>query len=408
MKIIYLILFALIVLTSCSPKESATVESPPEITAQAEAAFAVPLPEKEEIFEIEANEEASEEPEEETVAEKILAGMSMEEKLGQLFICAFRKDASGRAHTGMNPQAEEAVGDYYIGGVVFFRENIVSEEQTREYISDLQGASEIPLFIGIDEEGGMVRRTQSLNVASVGSQFNIAKKGESAVYEASQIIADYIKPMGFNLNFAPVADVFSNPANTVIAERAFGSDEKTVSTMVPLAVAAYNEAGIISVLKHFPGHGDTLEDSHYGSAFTQKTLDEIRETELRPFAAGIEAGAPMVMVGHIAAPQINGNNEPAVFSHKLVAEILRGEMGFGGVIITDAMDMGALDSYGAAESAVKAFEAGIDILLMPSDYKAAYAGLRQALATGRITQAQLDAKVLRILECKEKFMGLNY
>jgi len=413
MKMVYLILFAAFMLVSCSAKDNKKQTELPDNMALASSIHVVEAKESSAVEE--APEELSELVEEETEppietktkAEEILAKMSVEEKLGQLFICAFRKDAFGSGITGISPEAIEAVEKYHIGGVVLFRENIASQKQTAEYISNLQMLSNIPLFIGVDEEGGIVRRTQSLEVPSVGSQFSIAKEGEAAVYSSAKAIAEYLTPMGFNLNFAPVADIFSNPSNTVIAQRAYGTDEKTVSSALPYAVKAYNEAGMVSVLKHFPGHGDTLEDSHYGLAFTRKALDELREMELKPFAAGIEAGAPMVMAGHICAPNITDDNEPAIFSHRLITEILRGEMGFSGIVITDAMDMGALNSYSAEESALKAFEAGVDILLMPPDYKAAYSGLLEALLSGEITSEQLDEKVLRILECKEKFMLLD-
>ena len=201
------------------------------------------------------------------------------------------------------------------------------------------------------------------------------------------------------MDLAPVADVWSNPANTVIGDRAYSDDFQQAAQLVAAAVDGFHEGGIACTLKHFPGHGDTSADSHFGSVYVYKTLDQLREGELIPFRAGIEAGADAVMMGHLIIAEVD--EQPALFSRQIVTELLRGELGFDGVVITDSLKMQAMtDHYGSGDIAVKAVQAGVDLLLSPQDLEEAAAALVQAVEEGAISQERLDESVLRILRLK--------
>ena len=212
-----------------------------------------------------------------------------------------------------------------------------------------------------------------------------------------------MKELNFNVDFAPVADVFSNPENTVIGDRAFGSDPELVSEMVSMTVKGLQSEGVLATLKHFPGHGDTAEDSHSGYASSYRSLEELERCDFLPFRAGIEVDAAFVMAGHISLPNVLNDQTPASLSYEIVTELLRKKMQFNGIIITDALNMGAISQhYSSGEAAVMAVDAGVDMLLMPADFYAAYEALLNAVQEGRISQERIDESVLRILQTKEK------
>ena len=222
----------------------------------------------------------------------------------------------------------------------------------------------------------------------------------SQAYRVGNTIGSEISQLGFNLDFAPVADVNSNPNNTVIGSRAFGTDPEKVAEMVAACVKGFRDSGMVCTLKHFPGHGDTEEDSHYGEAKSWKTLDELRTCELRPFQAGIEAGASMIMVGHITLPNVT-EEIPATLSHDIVTGILREEMKYNGIIITDSMAMSAIANlYSSDEAAVKAIQVGCDMILMPYQLESAINGIETAVNSGDITEKRIEESVLRILKVK--------
>ena len=334
--------------------------------------------------------------------EWLIQNMTLKQKVGQMFFHAFRQDNNGKHITKINQNIIDIINNYNIGGVILFSENIQSAQQVTDYINALQTASSLPLFISIDEEGGRVLRTKSLNVPRIEPALGIGSTGDPQnAYNAAQTIAKYLSPLGFNVNFAPVADVFTNPSNTVIGDRAFAKDASEAAEMVKYFTRGLLDNNILPTLKHFPGHGDTLADSHFGSAATNKTLAELSECEFIPFQAGIKAGAPFVMTGHISTPNITGNNEPALFSSYLLRDILRNTLGFDGIIITDALNMGAvIKYYNPAQTAVKAVLAGVDILLMPANLEQAYNGVIQAVESGEITESRIDESVRRILTVK--------
>jgi len=332
-----------------------------------------------------------------------VSGLTLAEKIGQMFVCAFRYSEQGV--TELNGAMKDAIHAYHIGGVVFFDENLRDKPQTRKLIAALQSESDIPLFVATDEEGGLVSRLAALGYERLPRAARIGSSGDSSrALEQGLKIAANLKELGFNLDFAPVADINTNKQNTVIGSRAFSDDAEIAGEMVGEFVNGLQSEGIIATLKHFPGHGDSKADTHYGAATVLHDMDRLNEKELVPFQMGIDAGAGFVMVGHISLPNITDNDDAAVFSEKIVTAILREQLGFAGIIITDALDMGAVVKYYSAdEAAVKAVLAGTDILLMPQDLDLAFNGLLNAVESGEISESRIDESLNRILRMKARF-----
>ena len=339
----------------------------------------------------------------------ILQELTLEEKAAQLFFITPEALTNISGVTAAGGVTRECFSSYPVGGIVYFEENICSREQVSDMLSDMQSISMdrlgLPVFLATDEEGGSVCRISGNGMEGVpviGDMLTIGNSGDtSQAYRAGKEIGSYLSELNFNVDFAPVADIFSNPENTVIGSRAFGYDAAAVSKMVPMLVKGLSDQGIKATLKHFPGHGDTSEDSHEGYACSYRTLDELRSAELLPFQAGIDAGADFVMVGHISLPNILGDYTPASLSRTMVTEILREELGFQGIIITDAMNMGAIAyNYNSGEAAVQAILAGSDMILMPEDFYSAYETVCQAVYDEKITEERLDESVERILRVK--------
>ena len=228
-----------------------------------------------------------------------------------------------------------------------------------------------------------------------------ASNDEAKAFEVGETIGKYLADLGFDVDFAPVADVLTNQDNTVVARRSFGSDAEIVSRMVSEEVKGLKKHGVSPVLKHFPGHGGTAEDSHETKPVLHRTLEELSETEFLPFAAGIESGADFVMAGHIGVPEIEEDGRPAVFSKTLLTDVLRKQLGFEGIIITDAMNMGAVtESYDSGEAAVAALSAGADMILMPEDFDAAVQAVKDAVEKGALTESRIEESAMRILALK--------
>ena len=365
---------------------------------------------------------ATETPEptaEQTLAQKTLDSMSLDEKIGQLFIIrpdaldpdltsAEIDNASKYGVTELSGAMTETLRQYPVGGIAMFGKNITSPQQLTQYVDALQSASSTPLIMGIDEEGGSVSRianSKGFNVKKYKSMAAIGATGDTQNAEdVGYTIGSYLTEYGFNLDFAPDADVNTNPNNIVIGDRSFGSDPELVAKMVSAEIAGLHKAGVMSCAKHFPGHGDTKGDTHTGYVAVEKTWDELEACELIPFVAAINAGTDMIMAAHITAKNVTDDGLPASLSKEMITDKLRGELGYNGVVITDAMSMGAVTSeYTSAEAAVKAFTAGADIMLMPDDYKAAFKGIRDAVNDGTISMERLNESVLRILTLKEQY-----
>lgn len=343
----------------------------------------------------------------------VLGKMSLREKVGQLFIV--RPEALAENSNAETAPATDRVDDavisrieeYPVGGIALFSRNITSAEQLPMFISDLQSSSKYPLFIAVDEEGGRVARIANsdfFNVASYKSMEDIGKSGDaSKAEEVGRQIGSYLKELGFNLDFAPVADTNTNPQNIVIGDRSYGSDLALVARMVSAQLDGMHDSGIMGTLKHFPGHGDTKDDTHSGYVSIEKTWDELKECELVPFITALPK-ADMVMVSHITAVNVTSDKLPTSMSETMITGKLRNELGYDGVIITDAMAMGAVaDNYTSAEAAVTAVKAGVDIVLMPQNLNEAFNGVMNAVTDGEISMERLDESVLRILKMKAKY-----
>ena len=286
-----------------------------------------------------------------------------------------RKARKSRAPPWFFPAVRTAAGEttraalerYPVAGLLYDDTNLVTMEQAKTMLANVQGYSKIPLILTCDEEGGRVNRLMhTIGTTYIGPMLDYKDQGVDKAAENARTIAADLAACGFNMDLAPVADVWSNRANTAIGDRAYSDDFQQAAQLVSAAVGGFHEGGVACTLKHFPGHGDTSADSHYGSVYVYKTLDELRGAELVPFRAGIEAGADAVMLGHLIMADID--EQPALFSHKVVTGLLREELGFGGVVITDSLDMRAItDHYGSGEIAVAAIQAGVDLLLCPQD-----------------------------------------
>ncbi len=330
--------------------------------------------------------------------------MSLEEKIYQMFIVSPEQLTGASVVTDAGNDVKKALSKMPVGGIICFAQNIKTPKQTTSLISKLQDYSKYGLFIAVDEEGGKVARIAKNESMGTTVFPNMKKIGDTGntdkAYNVGWTIGNEIQRFGFNIDFAPVADVNSNPDNPVIGERSFGSTPEVVSKMVAAAVKGFNDSGVGCAIKHFPGHGDTATDSHKGYTETVKTLEELQKIEFEPLAAGIYAGVDFVMIGHISVPNVTGNDIPATLS-KPIIDILKNDLRFKGLVITDAMRMEAITQrYSSAEAAIMAVNAGVDIILLPDDLQAAAKGIYNAVKSGKISEERIDESVLKILETK--------
>ena len=368
-------------------------EAPTEIPTQVEPTLS-PVP-------TEAPTEAVTEPDYAGMAETKLSSMSVREKICQLFIVSPEVLTGVDGVTMAGDTTKKAIEDYPVGGIIYNTDNFEDIDQTKEMISKSQEYANIPMFISVDEEGGDVARVaEKLGTKKFEPMFNYKDKGEETAAENAEVIASNLLALGFNLDFAPVADVWTNPDNTVIGDRAYSDKYDEAAVLVASAVQGFHDGGVACTLKHFPGHGNTSEDSHESLAYVTATEEELKKNELMPFKSGIEAGADMVMVGHLIVNSIDPDM-PATLSSKVVPRLLREYLGYDGVVITDAMQMGAITNNYTRDAIVKGvFDADIDIILCPDDLDAYITAIENAIDNGTITEARLDAKVKRILTLK--------
>lgn len=339
--------------------------------------------------------------------EEILSGMTQKEKIGQLFMVT--PNALG-AQTKVTAAMKTKYKKYPVGGIILMGANISTPAQLKKFTKNIQKLTPIdaPILIATDEEGGRVARIgqkRNFSVTRYPDMRTIGNSGSTKkAMKAAEGIGAYLKKYGINCDLAPVADIYSNPKNTVIGNRAFGTNAKVVSKMVKAQVKGFHKKKILCCLKHFPGHGNTKGDSHKGSVSVNKTWKAMKKQEIKPFQAGIDAGVDMVMVAHISCKKVTKSKVPATLSYKMITGKLRKELGFNGVVITDSMAMGAISNhYSSSQAAVKAIKAGADIVLSPVDLKTAFRGVEKAVKNGTITQEELDEHVRRILRMKLKY-----
>ena len=297
--------------------------------------------------------------------------------------------------------------------VIFFSNNVESLEGvinlTNEF-KKINTSNKFPLFIAVDEEGGSVSRTPNEFLAIPSAQYIGAFDDENINYNIGKIIADELKQQGYNMDFAPSLDILSNPYNTVIGDRSYGETSDIVSRLGIKTMEGIRDSSIVSVIKHFPGHGDTDVDSHYGLPLVEKSLAELKELELIPFENAIKAGADAIMISHILLTKIDSEN-PATMSKEVITNVLRENMEFDGVVITDDMTMGAIiENYDIGEASVKSINAGADIILVCHGYENelnVINSIKNAVKNNIISEERINESVYRILKLKEKYKITN-
>ena len=353
-----------------------------------------------------------------------LQKMTLREKVGQLFyvrpecldttihfnlpsgidesgddIKAIKLQAVNETMRGVNEK-------YPVGGIILYAHNIKDEEQLAAFIPQIRALKGSPLLC-IDEEGGRVARignNEEFDVETFVSMAAIGATGKAEnAYYCGNVIGTYLHLFDFDIDFAPVADVNTNPDNIVIGARAFSDNPEVAALMVTSYLQGLKDAGVTGCIKHFPGHGDTKADTHYGYAQSLKTWDEMQTCEMVTFKAGIAWGTQLIMTAHIATPNVTGSDVPATMSSILLQDKLRGELGYQNIIITDAMEMGAITrQYSNAEAAVGTLQAGADIVLGPQNFVEAFDAVVKAVENGTLSEQRIDQSVRRILRLKKQ------
>ncbi|MBC7088320.1 MAG: beta-N-acetylhexosaminidase [Tissierellales bacterium] len=360
--------------------------------------------EKEDIF----SENENQDDEIVDVNDKIdsqISKMTIDEKISQLLII-------GLDGLELNQNERDLLKEYSFSGIIFFNRNIESKEQFINLINDLKSinADKIPFFLSIDEEGGRVERLnlfyESIPSMGVIGEYNDIKLS----YEVGRVLGDKLKTFGLNMNFAPVLDINSNPKNPVIGDRSFGNNPEVVSILGQEIYKGITKQGVISVGKHFPGHGDTIKDSHYELPVINKSLSELEEMELKPFIYNINSGLDAIMVGHLLLPELS--DKPSSLSREIINDLLRVKLNFEGIILSDDMTMGAItEEYNLEDAILQFFIAGGDIALVchdNSEIKDIIEYIKLAIDQEKITEKEIDIKLHRIIYIKEKYNLNNH
>ena len=345
-----------------------------------------------------------------------IGAMTLEQKVAQLFIVTPEALVEGVSQvTQAGDMTREGVTAHPVGGIVYFAQNLLDPEQTTTMLANVKqfyaDAGNVAPFIAVDEEGGTVVRVadnEAFGAQDVGDASALGSAGDTeAAKRAAEQIADYLMPLGFNLDFAPVADVVDPLRSDTMGLRSFSSDAAVAADMVRAEVEGFRDKKMLCCAKHFPGIGAAAGDSHEGAITIEATNEELETVDLGPFRAAIEAGVPMIMVGHVSLPNIVGDSTPAPLSSAVVQGMLRDSLGYTGIIVTDSLSMGAItDYYTPAEAAVAALKAGCDIPLMPERLDEAYQGVLSAVQVGELTEERLDESLTRILTAKQEYFGL--
>ena len=352
----------------------------------------------------------------ESEVEEMLRKMTLREKVGQLFFVRPEAldpdihwenpptDLAPLKLQEVNEKMKQQNKSYPVGGIILYDWNINDEAQLAKFLPQLKALNGKPL-ICIDEEGGRVARlanNPNFHVKKYESMAAIGATGNPAnAYECGNTIGSYLKKYGFDIDFAPVADVNTNPDNIIIGKRAFSDDPAVAAPMVVNYLQGLKDAGIVGCIKHFPGHGDVKTDTHYGYAQTQKTWAEMLNCEMVTFRAGINWGCQLVMTAHIGAPKVIGSDIPSTMSSVMLQNKLRGELGYRNVIVTDALEMGAITKqYTNVDAVLGCLQAGVDIVLCPKEYAEVFDAVVKAVENGTISETRLNDSVRRILMLK--------
>ncbi|GIP40107.1 glycoside hydrolase family 3 [Paenibacillus sp. J31TS4] len=331
-----------------------------------------------------------------------VAAMTLDEKLGQMLLVGI----DGQT---MDENAKKLVATHRVGGIILYKPNIANASQTYGLLNALKEANKegkAPLFLSVDQEGGKVSRMPEEFAKLPGAAEVGCSNDAGYARRIGASLGEEVKTLGFNMNFAPVLDINSNPANPVIGERSLGSKAELVGRLGIAEMKGLQETGVVPVVKHFPGHGDTSVDSHLELPVVAKSLEELKALELQPFREAVKEGADAVMIAHILLPKLDPDH-PSSFSRRIITGLLREELGYKGVVITDDMTMGAIiGHYDLGQAAVQSVQAGTDILLVAHEYAKATAvldALKQAVAQGKLDEARIDESVARILRLKDKY-----
>lgn len=348
-------------------------------------------------------------------AKSLVAKMSLEDKVAQMFMVTPEALSQFKGSVvASGEQTKQAFIKRPVGGVIYNSANLQSPEQVKTMLANLQKYSKertgVPAFIAVDEEGGTVARVSGSKSMGIKPYPNMSEVGAgkdtNRALEIGTEMGKYLSNLGFNVNFAPDADVLTNPKNALLKYRAFGSDPQKVSQMTAAFTKGLQTSGVLATYKHFPGHGSTSVDSHKGITISQQDANALDSVDLLPFKDAVSQGVKLIMVSHVCFPKVVGDKTPSSLSKQIVTGIARDKMQFKGILITDAMSMGAIsDNYQPAEAAVKAIQAGNDIVLDPKDFDAAYQGVLDAVKAGQISADQVNQTVTRIVTTKLEISG---
>jgi beta-N-acetylhexosaminidase len=345
-------------------------------------------------------------------------GMSLEEKVGQMFMTyaygtdADQADPRNQTEYGVDSH-RQLIERYHLGGIIYFAwsGNVQNPRQIAGLSNGIQRAAtssgaDIPALIATDQEQGLVVRVTEPATQFPGNMALGAARDPRLAKSAAEITGEELRAMGINQNFAPVADVNVNPENPVIGVRSFSSNPDLVSALTEAQVRGYQREDVAATSKHFPGHGDTNVDSHTGLPEIDHTRAELDTIDLPPFEAAIGAGVESIMTAHIVVPALDDSGRPATLSRPILTDLLRREMDFDGVVVTDALDMqGVREMFGDDRVPVEAIKAGADLMLMPPEFDLAYRSVLAAVRSGEISERRIDQSVYRILRLKER-LGL--
>ena len=336
--------------------------------------------------------------------DEVMSNMSLDEKIGQMFILSYNT-------TSYNDGLSKIMSTVKPGGFMLLGYNVTNYNDTLSFIKDIKSSNDIPLFITVDEEGGNVERLAYLeeDVTHIPYMYDVGLKDDlELTYDLGRVIGREISVFGINVDFAPVIDVVTNKDNQVIGKRSFGGDYQLVSEHGVALANGIEKYGAISCYKHFPGHGSTVEDSHVDLPVIKKDKETLLKEDLYPFKYAIQNDAKMIMIGHIAVPSITGDNTPASMSKAIINDLLIDELHYKGLVITDALNMIEHRDYSIDEIYQNVINAGVDILLYPTDSIEAFNSVKKSVAEGKISEDRINSSVRKILFYKYKYIKDKY
>ena len=343
-----------------------------------------------------------------SIEEKVnykMDNLSIDEKIAQMLIVYYIGDE-------YDENLSNIIKEVKPGGFILMSDNITTYDRTLNFVKGMQNDSDIPMIISTDEEGGSVQRIKEIrdiSVTDIPYMYYLGQtKDKNLAYKVGEIIANELRTIGVNLTFAPVMDVYTNVNNTVIGKRSFGSDVETVYNMATSLKKGIEDNGINTCIKHFPGHGATETDSHISLPIVNKTIKELETSDLIPFTKSIK-NTNMIMIGHIALPNITGDNTPSSISKEIITSLLKEKYNYQGLVVTDALNMKALtNNYTYKQIYIMAINAGVDLLLMPNDPQKAIDYIKEAIINKEIDENTINESVYKILKYKNNNIKNNY